>query len=62
MPFRKTKKYTCSFCSDLTKLSSDKVSFCRDCLKIRSYIREYGLKSILDKLTHTDNKPSCPPY
>lgn len=60
--FKKTKKYSCSFCNDLTEISKNKVSFCRDCIKIRSYIREYGLKSLLEKITQNEKITYPPNY
>ena len=56
------KKYSCCFCNDLTKISTSKVSFCRECNKLRQYLREWGINALLRKIQETDNKPSCPPY
>ena len=60
--FKKNKKYTCCFCSDLTKITTSKVSFCRDCIKIRSYIREYGIKTLIDKITPNEKLTYPPDY
>lgn len=59
---RNKKKYSCVFCNDLTKLSTSKISFCRDCNKIRSYIRDYGLQNLLNKISQNEIQASCPPY
>lgn len=60
--FKNKKKYTCAFCNDLTKISTSKLTFCRDCNKIRSYIRDYGLQTLLSKITQNEMIPaSCPP-
>ena len=60
------KKYSCVFCSNTNEKSSKKVFFCRDCLKIRNYIRYNGIKTLLDKIEGNKNnktlEPSCPPY
>ena len=58
---RKNKKYTCCFCSDLTKISTSKLTFCRDCNKLRSYIRDYGLQTLLSKISQNEVKPTYPP-
>ena len=59
--FNKKKKYTCAFCNDLTKISTSKLTFCRDCDKVRQYIRDYGLRTLLDKISQNIEKPSAPP-
>lgn len=58
--FKKTK-HSCVFCSDLTKNSSKKINFCRDCLKIRQYIRDKGIDNILE-LIKEKKEASAPPY
>lgn len=60
--FKKTKKYSCAFCNDLTKISTNKISFCRDCIKIRTYIRDYGIKTLLDKIEHNEKSTYPPNY
>ena len=63
MPFSKSKKYSCCFCSDLTKNSSKKINFCRDCKKIRDHIRDKGIMSILSIINNDKEKlASAPPY
>ncbi len=52
-------KYTCVFCSNTKEKSKNKVFFCNECLVIRQYIRDYGIKEVLNKI---QTKPSCPPY
>ena len=59
--FKKNKKYTCAFCNDLTKISTSKLTFCRECNKLRSYIRDYGLQTLLSKITQSEVKPTYPP-
>ena len=61
------KKYTCVFCSNTNEKSNKKVFFCRDCIKIRNYIRDNGIKTLLNKIECNNNnnkllEPSCPPY
>jgi hypothetical protein len=63
MVFTKTKKYSCCFCSDLTKSSNKKINFCRDCKKIRDYIREKGLSYLLSIVSNNEKSiPTAPPY
>ena len=57
----KNKKYNCVFCSDTTQKSKHKINFCRDCLKIREYIRQHGIKTLLDKINNEPIKPTAPP-
>ncbi len=63
MRFKK-KKYSCIFCSDTNETSSPKVFLCRECRRIKDYLRQYGMKSLLSKIEYnTDNiKASAPPY
>lgn len=56
----KKSKHSCVFCSDLTKNSSKKINFCRDCLRIRNYLREKGISNLLELIDNS--KPSAPPY
>jgi len=56
---KQNKKYDCVFCSDTSQKSKHKINFCRDCAKIREHIRQYGITSILEKLTII--KASAPP-
>ena len=58
----KKEKYTCCFCSNKKEKSKSKIHFCRDCERIRNYIREYGLKNLLEFIENKNNNPSCPPY
>ena len=62
MNFFKKKKYTCVFCSDTNEKGNNKVFFCRECNKIRSYIRQYGMRTLQDKLEVHVLKASAPPY
>ena len=59
--FNKKKKHSCAFCNDLTKISTSKLTFCRDCNKLRSYIRDYGLQTLLSKISQNEVKPTYPP-
>ena len=57
------KKITsCVFCSNKNESSKSKVFFCRDCLKIRNYIRDNGIRPLLDKLENNKILASAPPY
>jgi hypothetical protein len=58
----KSKKYTCCFCSNISETSNKKIMFCKDCRKIRDFVREYGIRSLLDKLEVGVMKASAPPY
>jgi len=63
MKFLKSKKYSCVFCSDFTEKGSKKVFFCRECNKIRTYIRQYGIKTLMNKIeVNILKEPSAPPY
>lgn len=57
-----TKKYSCVFCSNKNETSKSKVFFCRDCLKIRNFIREKGISTLLDKIEYLKVIASAPPY
>ena len=59
--FKNKKKYSCCFCSNTNETSKGKVFFCRDCLKIRNYIRDNGIRPLLDKLEN-NKLASCPSY
>jgi hypothetical protein len=61
MKIFKEKKYTCVFCSDITTKHKDKVVFCRDCLKIREYIRMNGIKILINNIEEKQ-LPTAPPY
>ena len=52
------KKYTCCLCSDDKEKGKNIVFFCRDCKRIREYIRQNGLKAILNAIV----LPSAPEY
>lgn len=54
------KKYSCVFCSDTNEKSSKVVFFCRECSRIRNYIRDNGIKTLLTKI-EGNNKASAPP-
>ena len=56
--FSKTK-YSCCLCSDLTKNSSKQINFCKDCIKVRNYLREKGINNLLELI---ENKVSAPAY
>jgi len=56
------KKHSCVFCSNKNETSKSKVFFCRDCLKIRNYIRDNGIRTLLDKLENNKVLASAPPY
>ena len=62
--FRKKSKFSCVFCSDKKEKSKDKINFCRDCQKLRNFIRDKGMDTIQDFINGNQNKiqPSCPPY
>jgi hypothetical protein len=61
--FRKKSKFSCVFCSDKKEKSKDKINFCRDCEKIRMYVRDNGIKSILNLILDNNyQKPTAPPY
>jgi hypothetical protein len=53
------KKYSCCFCSNKNETSNKKVFFCNDCRKVHTFIREYGIKTILEFIKP---KASAPPY
>ena len=53
------KKYRCCFCSNINETSSKKVFFCRECNKLRNYIRDNGIKTLLSKIDC--EKVSAPP-
>lgn len=57
--FSKTK-YSCCLCSDLTKNSSKQINFCKDCIKVREFIRIHGIGKILELIEN--NKVSAPAY
>ena len=57
--FGKNKKYSCVFCSNKNEKSNKKIFFCRECNKIREYIRDNGIKPLLNMIQ--DNKASAPP-
>jgi len=50
------KKHSCVFCSNKNETSKSKVFFCRDCLKIRNYIRDNGIRTLLDKIESPTDK------
>ena len=56
------KKYSCVFCSNKNETSKGKVFFCRDCLRIRHFIRENGIRTLLDKIEYLKVIASAPPY
>ena len=56
----KKKKYSCVLCSDTNETSSRKVFLCRECKRIKDFLRQYGMKTLLDKIEY--NKASAPPY
>ncbi len=62
--FRKKSKFSCVFCSDTKEKSKDKINFCRDCQKLRNYIRDKGMDTIQNFINNSKEKiiPSCPPY
>jgi len=60
MSILKKKKYTCIFCSNMNETSNKKIMFCKDCRKIRDFLRESGMRILLDKIDN--NKASAPPY
>lgn len=64
MKMFKKKKYSCVFCSDTNETSSKKVFLCKECRRIKSFLRQYGMKTLLSKIEHNIDyiKPSAPPY
>ena len=62
MVFKKKKKYTCCFCSNINEKSSKKPFFCKECLKIRNWLLDNGRKSLLDKLEYNKLLATAPPY
>ena len=64
MKILKKKKYSCCFCSNMTETSNKKIMFCKDCRKVRDFLREYGIKSLLEKVEQSVYKASAPlpPY
>jgi len=59
--FGKSKtKYSCVFCSNKNEKSNKKIFFCRECNKIRDYIRDNGIKTLINVI-EDNNKPSAPP-
>jgi|SaaInlStandDraft_4_1057021.scaffolds.fasta_scaffold23126_2 hypothetical protein len=44
------------FCSNICEKSNNKRFICRDCRTIRDYIRNYGIKKVLNMIElHNDN-------
>ncbi len=61
--FGKKKKYSCVFCSNTSEKSNKKIMFCKDCRKVRDFLREYGLRVLLDKIDNNKaSAPNLPPY
>ena len=60
MKFIKKNKYSCVLCSNTNEKAKYKIFFCLECKKIRNYIRDQGIKNILQKIEY--NKASAPPY
>jgi late competence protein required for DNA uptake (superfamily II DNA/RNA helicase) len=60
--FSEKKKYTCVMCSDIATKYKEKVVFCRDCIKIREYIRLNGIKMLLNYIEEKPTAPPLPPY
>ena len=58
--FKNKKKYSCVFCSNTNETSNKKIMFCKDCRRVRDFLREYGVRLLLDKIDNS--KPSAPPY
>lgn len=59
---RNTKKYSCCFCSSLDKIGKNKIVFCKDCKKIRDYIRDFGLDCILSIIKKNNITATAPAY
>ena len=62
--FSKSKKYSCVFCSNKSEKSNKIIFFCRECNKIRDYIRDKGIKTLLNKIEEDNSTipPTAPPY
>ena len=56
------KKYSCIFCSNLDKVSSKKINFCKDCKKVHNFIREKGLNKLIEYIESNNKNASAPPY
>lgn len=60
--FKNNKKYNCILCGHDRETNKNKINFCRNCRKVKDFINEYGINSILSKIEMKINPPpSYPP-
>lgn len=57
----KKKKYSCILCSDTNERSSKKVMFCKECKRIKYFLRQYGMSKMLNMI-EGNKEASAPPY
>lgn len=60
--FSKKNKFNCVLCGHDREKFKKKISFCRNCRKIKDYINEYGLVSVLDKIKQPTKATAPPQY
>lgn len=58
--FKQRKTYCCFLCGDTTH-NKDKANLCINCLRLKKFIIEYGMRIILDFIA-SNSKASAPPY
>ncbi len=60
--FKSKDKFNCVLCGHDREKFKKKIAFCRSCRKIKDYINEFGLVSVLDKINDKQIiKPTAPP-
>ncbi len=60
--FKKKSKYNCVFCSNHREKSKTPLFFCSSCIKIKDYLREYGVNHTLQRLQGHKELASAPNY